>query len=273
VFVVDSNVKWDPKLFPAAMKKVVVESRLLFDTLGPGTLNIDSDPPGATVYLNGKKLDKITPIEGVPAPPGPNYLSFVRRDWQPQTAIFEVAGGGEAANAVRSLEHYPGRPLQALNRAQKELDNAEPSPLLKEGANKLGVDLLVLVRLEKAEGFATRLSGYLYDKRLNKILKRGEKTAPDDAIAPAAKELAHELFTGIRLDGKIDLPVVKKGPSSSERIAQKFRDFRHWKGFWYVIGGVAGAIVIGTAVGVGVGLGTQNHGLTPGEQVVLIGGH
>ena len=51
------------------------------------------------------------------------------------------------------------------------------------------------------------------------------------------------------------------------------REFRHWKGFWYVIGGVAGADVIGAAVGIGVGVGGQRHGLSPGEQLVLIGGN
>ena len=99
-------MKWDPKQFPAAMKKVVVESRLLFDTLGQGTLNIDSDPQGATVYLNGKARQAHA-ARGRAGPAGPNYISYVRRDWAPVSAIFEVAGGARAGSAVRSLEHFP----------------------------------------------------------------------------------------------------------------------------------------------------------------------
>jgi outer membrane biosynthesis protein TonB len=273
VFVLDPNIRWDPKHFPAAMKKVVVEARLLFDTLGAGTLNIDSDPPGATVYLNGKKLDKTTPAEGVPAPPGPNYISYVRRDWVPVSAIFEVAGGGEVASAVRSLEHFPGRPLQPLFRAQKELDRGEAPPTLKESAAKLNVDMMVLVRLERGEG-GTHLYGYLYDARPDRILKRADKTAPEDTLSEAAHDLAKELLSSVRLDGTTPKPVVVKKPSSGERMAAKWREFRHSKAFWYVVGGVAGAIVVGTAVGVGVGVGGhEKHGLTPGEQLVLIGGN
>jgi hypothetical protein len=272
VFVLDPTIKWDPKKFPAPMKKVVVESRLLFDTLGPGTLNIDSDPPGATVYLNGKKLDKHTPVEGVPAQPGPNYISYERRDWSPVSAIFEVAGGGEVASAVRSLDHFPGRPLQPLYRAQKELDKGDAPDNLKEGAEKLNVDMLVLVRIEKRDA-GTTLVGYLYDARPNRILKHAEKLAGDNEAGAAAKELVKELLTGVRLDGVIAVAQKPKKPSAGARIAASFREFRQSKAFWPVVGGVAGAIVVGVVVGVGVAYGGQSHGLTPGQQVVLIGGH
>jgi hypothetical protein len=272
VYVLDPTVKWDPKVFPPAMKKVVVESRLLYDTLGTGSLSIDSDPPGATVFLNGIKLDKLTPLDGVPAPAGPNYLSFVRRGWQSSNAVFEVAGGGEAATAVRQLEHYPGRPLQPINRARLELEKNASPPTLKDGASKLNVDMLVLVRLEKLDA-GTKIVAYLYDARPNKILKRAEKSAnTDEEMSTAARELAHELTTGVPLNGVVLTPVAPKGPSASERMAANWRKFRHSKAFWGVVGGVIGVVVVGAAVGIGVGVGSQPKGLTPGEQVVLIGG-
>jgi hypothetical protein len=276
-FVLDPSIKWDPRKFPAAMKKVIVESRLLFDTLGSGTLNIDSDPPGATVYLNGKKLGKPTPLEAVPAPPGPNYISYERRDWLPVSAIFEVAGGGESASAVRSLEHFPGRPLQPLLRAQKQLDHGAGAsayrgpPMLKDGAEKMNVDMLVLVRLER-EDAGLKLIGYLYDARTDLILKRLEKLAPENDLAPPSGELAKELTSGVRLDGEVEKVVPPRRPSAGERLSARMKEFRQSKAFWPVIGGVVGAIVVGTVVGVGIGVGGQHHGLSPGEQVVLIGG-
>src|SRR5262249_33432014 len=36
VFALDRSVRWNKSLFPVQMKKVVVEARLLFDTLGTG---------------------------------------------------------------------------------------------------------------------------------------------------------------------------------------------------------------------------------------------
>ncbi len=272
VFIVDPTLKWDAKIFPPAMKKVVVESRLLFETLGPGLLTIDSDPPDATVYLNGVRVEKTTPVERVPAPPGPNYISFVRRGWQPVTAIFEVAGGSETGSAVRALEHYPGRPLQPLNRARLELEKPGAPPTLKDGAAKLGVDMLVLVRLGSADSGGTRLVAYLYDARVNKILKREEKTTTDEQVGATARELGRELLAGVPLNGVMLAPAPPKAPSLGERMAASMRRFRHSKAFWYVVGGVAGVVVVGAAVGLGVGL-APHSGLTPGEQVVLIGGH
>src|SRR6476620_4427550 len=53
----DPQVTFAKAMFPPTMKKTFVEGRLLFETLGPGKLRLDSDPPGATVYVTGVKRD------------------------------------------------------------------------------------------------------------------------------------------------------------------------------------------------------------------------
>ena len=45
--------------------------------------------------------------------------------------------------------------------------------------------------------------------------------------------------------------------------------FRHWKGFWYVVGGVAGAAVVGTVAGAAA----YSNQRTVASDVVLLGGH
>jgi hypothetical protein len=44
--------------------------------------------------------------------------------------------------------------------------------------------------------------------------------------------------------------------------------FRTWKGFWWVVGGVAGAAVIGTVVGV-----TVSHKRSIAADTILLGGN
>src|SRR5262249_68245 len=128
------------------MKKVVVEARLLFDTLGTGRLTIDSDPPGARVWLNGAPLPERTPTPPVDAPNGPNFISYERRGYAPITQAFEVAGGGEEARALAPLSRFPKNPLAPIDRARARIDQSPAPPTLKDACAQLGVDLLVLVR-------------------------------------------------------------------------------------------------------------------------------
>lgn len=278
VFAVDPTMKFNPALFPPQMKKTVVEARLLFDTLGTGKLTVDSDPQGATVFLNGKQIDKVTPTDAVDAQPGPNFISYRRRGYAPLTAIFEHNGGGDSATATQSLSRYPNNPLQPLNRARASLDTTDTPALLKEAAENLKVDMMMLVRLKataKPDGeAATRVSIYLYDVRPDRLIKKVEKTVADKEALETARALSQQVLEGVRFDG-IWAPApppakVSRWSKFKEKARQDFVDFYHWKGFWYVVGSVGGAIVVGTVVGASVG---AHERQVVNESVVLLGGH
>jgi len=273
VFVLDPTVTFNPKQFPPQMKKAVVEAKLLFETLGTGKLTVDSDPPGAVAWLNGVRLAKPTPSEPVDAPAGPNLISYQRRGYAPSSAIFENGGGGEAAHALQSLSRYPGNPLGPLDRARLSLDASDTPPHLKGAAQALGVELILLVRFERS-GAHTRITAYLYDARPDRILKRTTRVAGDGEVDVAAKTLAVEALLGVRLDGASQPPHPARGPGWFARFSDKtktdFTRFYKWKYFWYVVGGVAGAAVIGSAVGGGVA--AQQHQRSVNNAVVLFGG-
>src|SRR5581483_1288755 len=122
VFVLDGSVRYNKTLFPAQMKKLVVEARLLYETLGTGRLVIDSDPQGAIVWLNGIKLPDRTPTQPIDAPNGPNFISYGRRGYAPMTQAFEVNGGGEAAHPLASLSRDPNNPIGPIDRARAAID-------------------------------------------------------------------------------------------------------------------------------------------------------
>jgi hypothetical protein len=85
--------------------------------------------------------------------------------------------------------------------------------------------------------------------------------------------MAHDLLHGVRLDGVWEAPRVASKPKWNQRLWAGVKDdwgrFRHWKGFWYVVGGVAGAVVVGAVVGGAVGA----HQRTVASDIILLGGH
>jgi len=273
-FVLDPKVTFATTQFPPPMKKTFVEAKLLFETLGPGKLSIDSDPPGATVYLNGQKLPAPTPTEVPDAAPGPNYVSFEQRGYQSVTVTVENKGEGQTSSVLQGLPRWPKNPFGLLDRAKKELGQNDRPAHLHEAARAFGVELLLLVRSQPAveEGKRT-LIAYLYDARPDRVLKRATVVVPAAQAPEAAKGLAIEALKDVRLDG-VWAPVAPKKASRwaqfSEKTKGDFKRFYHWKYFWYVVGGVAGAAVLSTAVGVGV---AEHNRQTAAETVILLGGH
>ena len=276
VFALDGSVKWGTtRLFAPQMKKLVVEARLLYDTLGTGRLIIDSDPQGASVWLNGMKLPDRTPSQPIDAPNGPNFISYARRGWAPLTQAFVVAGGGEESRALATLSRYPHNPEAPIDQARAKIDDTPKLPRLKQACAQLGVDMMVLVKTsrpgDREDEQPQILTGYLYDARPGRVINRVEMKVEGD-LGATARVLADALFRGVRLDGVWAPP---KAPERPRWYARLWRDtkadwgrFRSWKGFWYVVGGVAGAVVVGTVVGV-----TVSHSQRVAADTILLGGN
>jgi hypothetical protein len=276
VFVLDGTVRYDKARFPAQMKKLVVEARLLYETLGTGRLVIDSDPQGASVWLNGSKLPDRTPTQPIDAPNGPNFISYGRRGYAPTTQAFAVGGGGEEAHALATLARPPKNPLAPIDRARAKIDDSPVVPSLKDACASLGVDMLVLVRTERTgerdDEQPQLLTAFLYDARAGRVINKLEMKVEGDLPA-TARVLAHDLLHGVRLDGVWEPPRVAGKPKWNTRLWAGMKDdwgrFRQWKGFWYVVGGVAGAVVVGAVVGGAVGA----HQRTVASDIILLGGN
>lgn len=275
VFALDGSVRWNKAMFPQQMKKLVVEARLLYETLGSGRLTIDSDPQGASVWLNGIKLPDKTPSQPVDAPNGPNFISYARRGWAPMTQAFVVDGSGADSRALATLSRYPHNPMAPIDQARAKIDDSPAPAALKEACAKLGVDMLVLVKTSRAgdkdDAPPEILTGYLYDARPARIINRIEKKVEGD-LGATARVLTEELFHGVRLDGVWAPPKAPEKPKWHQRLWAGMKDdwgkFRHWKYFWYTVGGVAGAVVIGTVVGA-----TVSHQRSIAADTILLGGN
>ena len=121
--------------------------------------------------------------------------------------------------------------------------------------------------IDKIGRDGVRLVGYSYDARPHRILKRAERRVVDGDVSAAAAALALRLVDGVPLDGSV--PTPPPPVTWQRKLNDKLAALYAWKGFWYVVGGVAGAIVLGTAVGVGVGVARR---IDAAENVIVIGG-
>ena len=272
VFVLDPTTEYSGKLFPPQMKKAVVESRLLFDALGSGKLNVQSEPPGAMVIINGV-VRGISPLVIDDAPAGPDYVSLARRGFVPLTAVVEVNGAGDEAKAEQTLTRFDNDPIGPLGSARAELGRETAPPSVVESANKLRVDLLALVTLG-SDGAVTRVTAYLYDQRSRRLLRKSEASGEP---AEAGRKAAVDLFNQVRLDGVYVPPAPVKVKSGWERFTDRFdgaaHEWRASKAFWPSV--IVAAVVVAAGVGIGLGIGLRPHesaaGPTPGEELILLG--
>ena len=274
-YVVGLDPKVSPKAFPPQMKKLVAEARLLSESLGTGPVTIDSDPVGATAFVQGRKLEKTTPCDPIEASMGPIYVSYERRNYAPVTFVFEHSNA-EPATATQALPRYPNNPLAPINRARAKLDSGTAPETLKDASKLLAVDLTVLMRAAQVreEGSAPKwkLQAYLYDARKDQVLRRSERVAATDEIEKTTRLMARDVVNGLDSTGSWN-PVVPPKPSRWAQFSEKSRNdldaFYRWKGFWFVVGGVA----VVAAVGVGVGVGVSAQQQQTRNSLVLFGGN
>ncbi len=273
VFVFDPKVDYSPKLFPPQMKKPVIEGRLLFDALGTGKLTVTSEPPGATVYVNGIERGP-SPVTVEDAPSGPNYVTVKRRGFAPASLTVEVAGGGEEAKADLTLARYEDDPMVPLAEAREQVGADPPPPPMLAAMKKLKVEMLVAVRMLPAPGGNLTVAAALYDARSKHLLRKVEKSGPAAAAEETARKAAVELLDRVATDGTWAPPEQPKQPNPLlvlfDRIGSKLGEWRSSKYFWPSLAAAAGLVVIGTVVGVAVGVVHHQHEVE--QQVILFGG-
>jgi len=273
VFVFDPKVDYSPKLFPPQMKKAVIEGRLLFDALGTGKLTVSSEPPGAAVYINGVRRGE-TQLTIDDAPPGPNYVTVVKRGFAPASATVEIAGGGEEGKSELTLARYENDPMIPLGQARDALGADEMPPALVDASKRLRAEMVIAVRLLPAQN-GIKVAAFLYDARPRHLIRRVEKSGPVGSVGETAKQAAIELLDRVRTDGVWVPPETPKKPSFFatllSRMGERVGDWRRSKYFWPSLAIAGGLVVVGVVVGVAVAA-TEHHGLSPSEQVILLGG-
>ena len=105
----------------------------------PGRLTLRTDPAGAEVWIDGAKLDAVTPIENHRLPRGRHDVKLVRTGYRAHAFRVDLGGGGQEVRQER-LEAQTGRISLATNPAGAEVRLEGPQRLVL----KTPVDLLAL---------------------------------------------------------------------------------------------------------------------------------
>lgn len=256
--------------FPPQMKKIVSEARAEYDQAGLGHVAVTPTPAGAIVYVDG--MARPSPgAQTIALPSGPHDFRFDMVGHERAVESIDVAGAGAPPAELKVALAETASSADGLFApivARLDEGGAAP-PELSRAAQKLGVDLIALVRASAAAGGKVALRGWLYDVRRDLVLKRATREAggSDEELRLGGRYFARELTTGVRLDGKPEPPPHKA------TFAEKWRGFADSKWFWPVVGTVGGLVVTGAAVGVGVGV-ARSRAADEGaaSAVVLTGG-
>jgi hypothetical protein len=250
------NLKYDPKMFPDAMKETLLNLRLEMDELGTASIQVSTKPKAAVVYLNGNKLGR-SPLSAPKVKMGYHYLTFRRDGYKTTTKVVKVEPPtGPVIN--ERLEKVSPKLFSHLRNALENLGGARAGSGVVGAGKVLGVEILILGRIVMRGNEAT-VSLFPYDLRSRRLLKGPvEETFDVNDLGSKPASMAKKVFSDVTLDGSV--PKVKKKKKTKKEssfwkgVAKKWRRFRNWKGFWYTVGGVAGAIVVGTAIGLAIGL-------------------
>jgi hypothetical protein len=247
----EPTLQFNKNLFPPQMKKVVTETRLEYDVAGKGTVVVTTTPAGATIWIDGVASAAPTP-QTIELPAGPHDFRLDLPGHKRVVEALDVAGGATPVELAAVLVESPSQADALLGPAVLQEADAQMHALSR-AAQKLGVDLIALVKATAAANGKIELTGWLYDVRRDAILKRAtrETGGSNDDVRLGGRYFARELTTGVRLDGR------PEPPPHRETFADKWDRFRGSKWFWPVVGTVGGLVVTGAAVGIGVGIARQ----------------
>lgn len=257
MFVLAPKTRYTSKLFPRQMAQVVDDERLMFDEFGTANVVVKTDPPGARIYVNAKRVGR-SPLTVKNVRRGFNYIT-ARMPGYRTTTIGEDVDPPKLLRTQVQLRRFKRDPLPHMARALLEMGQKTAGPGVMAMGARLKADMVVLARARTEHDLAV-ITLYVYDTRLKKLL-RGPVTVKPSTDFPKekVKPVVKRLFDGLRLDGTVKQTPKSKKPTITlwKKMSIGWGKFRKSKAFWPVIGGVAGAIVAGVAVGLAVGLSKQ----------------
>ncbi len=248
--VPERDLRWVPRLYPETMKAFVAETQKRLSAQRPGRLTVGSVPPGAQLLISGRKGGR-SPLTLEQVPPGRLYLSWTRRNRRPLTLSINVPSGASTDVAPELPRLVNDDSLQRLEAAQDQVGAQAMAGLLAEAAGLLRVDLLALLRYRKNGDGSVLLIGSLYDRRTRSLVREAQVASSISGPGPAdVPRLVRQLLDGARLDGLVPVAVVPPAPPPPRTRFQRLSQTR-W--FWPLVGTLAGAAVVGAAVGIAVG--------------------
>lgn len=244
---------------PPGWRETVARARQWLSEAPPGTLRVDSVPPGAEVFIDGRRAGP-TPRLLANLTAGPHYLTLQLPGYRRSVTRVEAPPGREDSLSVRLHPDEPAHSVwEALRALRPELgrETVEVPPAL---STNLGLSSLLLVRLRtvRAEGGdrSLRAEASLYGLESGKLLGRtalavGPRPRPEQVAALAL--------------WRPDRPMAAPPPPGTPTPTPRRRGGR-WYESWWVWGVVGAVCVAGVAVAVPLALTAGDDEPHPAER-------
>jgi hypothetical protein len=237
------NVTYDEEILPPRSRSVFEEVRDETLSGARGSLRIETEPPGAEVYVDGRFVGAApTRAEGLLA--GDHYVTLKMVGYRRQVQRVTVQTDFEDTASFELIQ-MENAPLlrDALTSARQEMGQTRIGGGMRDLWSLLLIDQVILgdlSRVGNSDEFDLTL--FVYDLRTSHGLRRLQRRIQWEAGSlSTVEQLTAELYRDVDLSGRIR-PTEEPTP---EPPRQPDPFYRTWW-FWSIIG----AVVVGTTIGV-----------------------
>lgn len=263
-------LSWRPKAKPKRVAKYLhpmfKKIKEDYSAKQSGKVIITTDPPGATVYFKTKNMNA-SPVSIETAEVGEAVVVAVMPGYEVSVEKFNLEDKKDKTLHIVMKPRARGI-LGTLINTKVELIHKTPGSNITASFSALKVDMMVFYTLEVKGGSDVTVTAYLYDARLNTKLNEIKQSFNASSFkSEDVKHFVNKLFTGVPLDGK--WPVAKPKPKPGVTLMTKFKKFQQSKYFWPAVGGIGGAIIIGTVTAIILATGGDNYYPSGGRYMSL----
>lgn len=241
------GLEYDEERYGADARDVFNRVRLRTINGRRGTLIVETEPPGAEIYIDGRSFGP-SPIRADGLLEGGHYVTIKDVNHLKQIRRIEVGANRETTEMV-VLDPNPQAALIASDRVQEHLRAELGEPRAQRTIQSLGRTLrtsqVIVGVLRPAAGNQVHVQLYLYHMRTQLLQSQTQATLSlDEAGMERAAALATELYQGVDLEGGIEAP-----EDDTEIHGPQPEIYEQWW-FWTLVVGGAAAVVVGIAAGI-----------------------
>ncbi len=239
--------KYDTGKYSDRYLALFEEVRKELDKGKRGMIDIQSDPPAAEAFVDGKYVG-VTPTAAEGLLAGEHFITIKKGGFRKSVQATTVSGRVQGTVAFK-LERS-GKYLlveEAMRAAEREMGHDTLDNELDNLKEVLFLDQAVFVRARRTTPGRVRIETHLYDLRTHRRLSSETHEMADGEVDKQLAAQASALYMNVKYDAELEAPKDDPLPLSRRKRAPIYKKW--W--FWTVVGVVA--VGAGATTGVLVG--------------------
>jgi hypothetical protein len=259
LFVWRPNYSPDPSQVPPQMTEAVDAARQAIAGLPRADLQVNSEPSGAQVFVDGDYIG-VAPLTVPGVAVGEHYVTLKKLGYKRGLRVAQVkeSGGSPVVGKLTRSEKYL-LVEQAIVKVAPQMGQSPIDSVVDNLRETLFLDQTVFVKLRKLTGDEVELTAHLYDLRSRQLLGKQVSNLRVLSSVPQSGALASaadRLYSGVDYEGGLRAPTdAPPPPPADTRPLYK----RWW--FWVAVG----VIAAGTATAVAVAASQRNTSCPSGH--------